>query len=43
MDTRRRRFVVALFVFVVWVTSLAVLAVSSGRRPIEHPPAAMPR
>lgn len=33
MDARRKRFVLALTVFVLWVGALATLALVSGRKP----------
>ncbi|WP_406694080.1 hypothetical protein V5E97_23845 [Singulisphaera sp. Ch08] len=37
MEARRRRFVAALLVFLIWVGALTVLAAKSGRRPMPRP------
>ncbi len=39
MEARRRRWIAALMVFVLWVAGLAAMAVFSGRRPPRHRPA----
>lgn len=36
MEARRLRFMVALFIFLIWVAGLAVLATKSGRRPVAR-------
>lgn len=43
MDVRRLRFYAALTVFALWVTSLGVLAVVSGREPPHRPAQDTPR
>jgi hypothetical protein len=43
MDPRRLRFAAALTLFLLWVGALAVLAASSGRRPIPRPTSIAPR
>jgi hypothetical protein len=43
MDGRRKRWYAALALFLVWVASLAAMAVLSGRRPTEHPRVMVPR
>jgi hypothetical protein len=35
--TDRRRFIAALALFLLWVTGLGVLALTSGRRPEPSP------
>jgi hypothetical protein len=42
MDPRRLWFLVALLTFVIWITSLAVLASLAGRRPARSPAVAGP-
>jgi hypothetical protein len=36
MDARRKRWMAALGLFLVWVAALGVMAVFSGRRPTQH-------
>jgi hypothetical protein len=36
MEARRRRWIAAVVLFVVWVAALGALALSSGRRPAQH-------
>jgi hypothetical protein len=43
MDARRKRWIAAVVVFLVWVATLGTMAVLSGRRPTEHPRALAPR
>jgi hypothetical protein len=40
MDRRRLRFVLAALLFSAWVAALAILAVTTGRRPVLKAPAA---
>jgi hypothetical protein len=36
MEARRKRWLAALVLFLVWVAALGALAVVSGRRPTQH-------
>ena len=36
MDARRKRWMAALGLFLVWVAALAAMAAYSGRRPMQH-------
>jgi hypothetical protein len=36
MDARRKRWKVAIGLFLVWVAALGAMAVFSGRRPTQH-------
>ena len=36
MDARRKRWLAALVVFLVWVAGLGTMAVFSARRPAQH-------
>ena len=36
MDARRKRWMAALGLFLVWVAALGAMAVFSGRRPTQH-------
>jgi hypothetical protein len=36
MDSRRRRWIAALALYVAWVTVLGAMSLVSGRRPAQH-------
>jgi hypothetical protein len=41
MQPRRRLWITAFVLFLVWVAALAAMAVASGRRPAQHHPKAL--
>jgi hypothetical protein len=43
MDARRKRWIAALVLFLLWVVSLGAMAVFSGRRPTQHHRVVAPR
>jgi hypothetical protein len=43
MDVRRKRWYAAVTLFLVWVATLGVMAVLSGRRPPVHQRVQAPR
>jgi hypothetical protein len=43
MDAGRKRWFAALGLFLVWVATLATMAVFSGHRPTRRPEASVPR
>jgi hypothetical protein len=43
MDARRRRWIAAVLLFLVWVTALGAMALVSGRSPAPRPKVLAPR